>query len=117
MFRILLVLAALGSAGAARAETEYYTGYSQIMRGDYAAAQSMIEKELKAGPRDADLLLNLAFVYTRTGRRAEAAALYRQVLALPDDEMMSNGGTVMSHDLAERGLKRLTVLADCRCGQ
>ncbi len=111
MFRALLVLAALGSAGAVRAETEYFTGYTEIMRGDYAAAQRMIEHQLKTAPNDPDLLLNLAFVYSRTSRPADAVAIYRQVLALPDEDMQANGGTVSAHDLADRGLRRLTTMA------
>jgi len=58
------------------------------------------------------VLLNLAHVYAKTGRTAQAEALYRQVLA-GEDVLMLTGSRqpVGSHQLARKGLERARQMA------
>lgn len=106
--RRLVLTAALMSAGFAVAPATAksdFNGAPEIQRGDYAAAERAIAQELRMWPGDADLLLNLATVYRQTGRASEARALYRSVLARPDDVMdMQSHATQSSHALARAGL-------------
>lgn len=86
-----------------------FNGATQILRGDYASAEKVILQQQRMFPQDADLLLNLARVYSLTGRTSEARATYRAVLARPDDMMdLSNAaGPRSSHAIAGAALQRL----------
>ncbi len=96
----------LVSTGAVQAQD--FAGAGHILRGDLAAAERAIQAEQRLVPRDADLLLNLAFVYARTGRQAEARRLYRQVAAQPDELLdLPARRTVRAHAVAAAGLQRL----------
>ena len=54
------------------------------------------------------MLLNLAAVYGRTGRAAEARMLYQEVLGADDVLMdVSADRSVSAHRIAEAGLRRL----------
>jgi Flp pilus assembly protein TadD len=107
MFRLMTAgVLLLGAATAAQAQD--FAGAAQIMRGDLAGAERAIQAEQRLFPRDADLLLNLAYVYARTGRQAEARQLYRQVAAQPDELLdMPAQRTARAHAVAAMGLQRL----------
>lgn len=79
-----------------------------IEQGDFAGAERILLQELRIHPGRPELLLNLATVYSRTGRQAEARVLYRQVLAQSDVLMdLSADRTAGSHAVAVAGLRRL----------
>lgn len=105
----LLVVTALGTSTAVRAEDD--NGYSQIKQGDYAKAERLLVTQHKLYPGDTDLTINLAAVYARAGRLAEARALYADVLRRPQEVLDRDDGTaVYSHDLARAGVVRLEKL-------
>ncbi|MCP3735467.1 tetratricopeptide repeat protein [Sphingomonas sp. RP10(2022)] len=86
------------------------TGYQAIVAGDFSAAVTRIEAERRIFPDRPELMLNLAVAYAQTGRTADARALYRVVLDRPGVAMdMPNGAVLSSHDVATRGLSRLTT--------
>ena len=104
-FGATLVATALFTASVAVAADDG-NGATQIMRGDYAAAERIILAQEKMFPGDPDLLLNLASVYRHTGRVGEARALYRAVLARPDDvmDLPAQAAPRTAHDIARAGL-------------
>ena len=84
------------------------TGFQAIAAGDYRAAEETLVNERRIFPRRPELMINLAAVYARTGRAAEAASLYRAALSADDVEMaMPNGNVASSRRVAQRGLDRL----------
>jgi hypothetical protein len=89
-----------------------FNGAVQILRGDYAGAERVILVQQRMFPTDPDLMLNLAVAYQKTGRTAEARALYRSVLSRPDEPMDLPGGSApkSSHALANAALGRLDGL-------
>ena len=103
-FGCIAVAAALFGSTAAMADEG--NGAVQIMQGDYASAERIIQAQAKIFPGDPDLLLNLASVYRHTGRASEARALYRAVLARPDELMdMANAAEPRTaHTLAKVAL-------------
>jgi len=99
----LIVLALAGAAAPALAADE--TGYQAIAAGNLAAAERGILAEQKVYGNRPELMLNLAAVYRRTGREADARALYQRVLQRREVAMdMPSGAVVSSHELARRGL-------------
>ena len=115
---VLFVLATLGAvtpALAAPPANTDRTGYTAIAAGDLSTAEQRIVAERKIFPQRPELMLNLASVYHRTGRDAEARALYAAVLERPAVAMDLPSGAVMSsHDLATRALGRQTQLLATR---
>lgn len=100
--------AALIVGGAPAAAAQNWNGAEQIARGDYAAAERIIVREQRLFPRDTDLLINLATVYARTGRTAEARRTYALAAAQPDETLETAGArTVSSRELALTGLRTL----------
>jgi Flp pilus assembly protein TadD len=98
---------ALGTCGGAVASNTD-SGYSEIARGDYTAAELRLSKEQRMFRHEPDLMLNMAYVYAQTGRLAQARALYRSVLTMPDEMLdMPQGSSMASHDLAKAALLRL----------
>ncbi len=86
------------------------TGYQAIAAGDFTVAAKRIEAERRIFPDRPELMLNLAVAYARTGRTSDARALYSEVLQRPEVAMdMPNGAIVSSHDVATRGLSRMTT--------
>lgn len=103
----MALVAALTIASTAAAASEG-NGAPELRRGNYVAAERIITGQLRMWPGDTDLLLNLATVYGRTGRRSEARMLYRSVLARPDDVMDLQSNTSRSaHALAQAGLANI----------
>jgi Flp pilus assembly protein TadD len=82
-------------------------GYSSLMHSDFTTA----EREIRGAKLDASdpaRAINLGIALAKTGRRDEAAQLFRSVLAQADVEMIvADGDTVMSHQVAERALASL----------
>ena len=84
-------------------------GVQAIRNHDWAAAEQQLQQGLEKNPRDLSRQLNLAWVYAQTGRKAEAAALYREILKRDQDRFASLPGanrTSMTV-LATRGLSLL----------
>lgn len=105
---VLFVLVTLGASTPALANlsaTVDRTGYTAIASGDLSAAERRIVAERKIFPQRPELMLNLASVYLRTGREADARALYAAVLERPAVAMdLPSGAVASSHDLASRAL-------------
>ena len=99
----LLVLALAGAAAPAFAADQ--NGYQSIVSGDLASAERAIVAEQRVYPARPELMLNLAAVYRRTGRMAEARTLYMKVLERRPVAMdLPSGAVASSHDLARRAL-------------
>ncbi len=103
-FGFVAVAAALFGSTAALADEG--NGAVQIMKGDYVSAERIIQAQTKMFPGDPDLLLNLASVYRHTGRASEARALYRAVLARPDElmDLPNTSEPRTAHTLAKAAL-------------
>jgi len=105
----LALFAPLAFAAPAMAQNGDRTASAAIEQGDYAGAERTLLQELRIHPGRPELLLNLATVYARTGREAEAKALYRQVLAQNDVKMdLSADRVAGSHAVAMAGLRRIS---------
>lgn len=79
-----------------------------IQSGDYATAERKLLAEQKIFPARPEVLLNLAAVYARTGRHAEARELYNRVLTIDPVAMdVADGQVAASHLVAGRGLRLL----------
>ncbi|MDR6125710.1 tetratricopeptide repeat protein [Sphingomonas sp. SORGH_AS_0438] len=88
------------------------TGYMAIAAGNLKKAEATLSTARQTGNATPEVLLNLAAVYQQTGRTAEARSLYAAVLDSPDVQMdLASGATAGSHQVAQRGLNRLTPLA------
>jgi len=114
MMRLTIAAAALiAFAGAAQAEdggNRY--GYDQITAKNLKAAEQRLLDQQAAEPNEPSVLLNLAYVYKKTGRTAEADALYERVLAQKDVLMaLGNGKPAWSHTLAMKAMGRSTDYA------
>lgn len=84
--------------------------YAQIaiQSGDYELAERKLLAEQKVFPGKPEVLLNLAAIYTKTGRHSEARALYDRVLTLDPVAMdVADGQVAQSHLIASRGLRIL----------
>jgi Flp pilus assembly protein TadD len=100
--------AALAMACATPALAKDRNGYRAIAAGDLPKAERRLQAERRIFPDKPELLLNLAYVYARTGRTSEARALYTRALDVPAVELdMPSGAELTSHQLAERGLMLL----------
>lgn len=99
---------ALIAGGASVASAEAFNGAAQIARGDYAKAERDIVAQRRLYPDSVDLQINLATVYVRTGRTAEARRMYQAVAVQPDEELNLNGRpSAWSHELAAQALREL----------
>ena len=109
-FLASIVLAApLALIPAAQAQTtEQPNAHLAIAAGDYAAAERQLLAEQRIFPARAEVMLNLAAVYAKTGRVAEARAMYHRVLALKPVAMdVADGQVTASHAVAQRGVRLL----------
>ncbi|WP_156679819.1 tetratricopeptide repeat protein [Sphingomonas profundi] len=107
-----LILAPLAGAHAGVIDPVDPDAYAAISNGRYAAAETRLTARVEHGSNDPAVLINLAHLYARDGRGANAAAMYREVLAAPNERMeLADGSPAWSHDLAQRGLRRLTSYA------
>lgn len=98
-------LAALG-ASAALAQTGYAA--NAISAGQLAEAEKILQPANLADARDPARLINIASVYARTQRYAEARAALAQVQALPAEQLeLADGASHSSHAIARAMLGRL----------
>jgi Flp pilus assembly protein TadD len=118
MLRIAFALAAMASATAASAGTPWIAptddpySAAAIRNGRIAHAETRLERAVQKGSAMPEVRLNLAQIYHATGRSSAASGLYREVLAMPDVELvLPNGDVAGSHALAQRGLAREGQLA------
>lgn len=80
------------------------TGYQAIAAGDMALAERKLIAERRIFPQRPELMLNLATVYARTGRPAEARALYDATLSAPAVDLeIADGHVATSHEVARAG--------------
>ncbi len=80
-------------------------GTADLTSAKYDAVVAKLEPIALRDRGNESVLLNLAMAYRHTGRIAEAATLYRRVLALDNAELeTANGETIMSHTIARRSL-------------
>jgi len=81
-------------------------GYRAILNHDWSAAEQQLLAGLEKDPSNVFRQLNLAWVYAQTGRKDEAAMIYRRILMADQDRVAAvpsgEGRSVKS--LAERGL-------------
>ena len=109
------VAAVIAATVAMPASAQERTGYLAIAAGDLSGAQATLERERAMFPQRPELMVNLAAVYARTGRAAEARALYADVLSRDSVALeLGNGDSVSSHDVARRGLARLDTAIAAR---
>lgn len=109
----MVLFGAAFAASAAGAQTQEQTyGFNAIQRHDLTAAEARLVAQRAAEPNEPSVLINLAHVYSKTGRAEQAEALYRQVLA-GDNVLLATASRsgVWSHDLAQRGLERARMMA------
>lgn len=101
-------LALIPAAHAEKLDGPY--AHATIQRGDYAAAERKLLAEARVFPNKPEVLLNLAAIYTKTGRVSEARALYNRVLALQPVAMdVVDGQVAPSHLIAARGIRQIEV--------
>lgn len=86
------------------------TGYRAITSGQYDQAARRLEAERRIHPQRPALMINLAAAYRRTGRAADARALYADALARPAVMLdLPDGRVASSRDLAAAGLAQITT--------
>lgn len=108
VFSAFLVAAAIASPGLAAQEY----GYQQIAEGKLLLAENQLEAARVAEPNEPSVMINLAAIYTRTGRADRAQSMYAQVLASENVQMeMGDRRPAWSHDIARRGLQRSVMAA------
>jgi len=105
----ILGIAAIVTVGVALpAAAQESPGYRAIAVGDLGAAEQTLVAERRIFPGRPELMLNLAAVYAKTGREAQARVLYDAVIASdPVDLELSNGAVLASHAVARAGLSKL----------
>ncbi len=85
-------------------------GYEAIKNHDWSTAEQQLKAGLQQEPGNMSAQLNLAWVYAQTGRKDEAAALYRDILRRDQDRVATlsrnNNGPSMEA-MARRGLAML----------
>jgi len=80
--------------------------YRAILNHDWGTAERQLLAGLEKDPTNVFRQLNLAWVYAQTGRKDEAAVIYRRILMSDQDQVAAvrsgEGRSVKA--LAERGL-------------
>jgi hypothetical protein len=81
--------------------------YRAILNRDWATAEQQLLVGLQKDPTNVFRQLNLAWVYAQTGRRDEAAMIYRRILMAEQDQVAAvrSGEARSVKALAERGLR------------
>ena len=102
----------------AKAEIGYAPGslgFAAITDGDWSRAEAQLNKRIGVSEDDPARLLNLAHVYLKTGREADAIRLYQQVAEAEDSDLVLADGTrVSARAVARRMLSRKTSYAALR---
>ena len=105
MRKMMLIGAVVACAVALPATAKDRSGYVSIAAGSLSEAERTLNAERAIFPDRPELMLNLAAVYRRTGRTAEARTLYMRVLERRPIAMdLPSGAVASSHDLARRAL-------------
>jgi Flp pilus assembly protein TadD len=90
------------------ASAEDDVAFNAIRDHNWSLAEQTLLAGLEKSPNNMFNQLNLAWVYAQTGRKAEAAAIYRNILKRDGDRFASTPRAGMSVTLlAERGLALL----------
>lgn len=112
---LLAIAAAATAAGTANAQQreigypEGSLGVQAILNADYAVAERQLD-DFRVYKGDPGRLINLGFVFMKTGRTQEAAKHFEQVLEEENvDLIVADGRTMDSHDIARRALSQLQV--------
>ena len=107
-FGIASAAAALFMALPQIAAAEDDVALSALRSQNWPVAEQQLLAGLEKNPSDVFSQLNLAWVYAQTGRKAEAAAIYRNIVKRDGDRFASTprAGTSVTL-LAERGLALL----------
>lgn len=99
-----------GAAAAQQREIGYpkgSLGVEAILNADYAAAERQLD-DFRVYKDDPGRLINLGFVFMKTGRTQDAARHFEQVLEQDNvDMIVADGRTMYSHDIARRALSQL----------
>ncbi|MFD1787247.1 tetratricopeptide repeat protein [Sphingomonas floccifaciens] len=107
-FALAAVAAAIVATPAMAQDGAVRVAHAAIVGGDYSKAERVLLAERQIYPGSAEVLVNLAAVYTATGRPMQAATLYRQLL---DREAVlldrNDASVVSSHQIAQAGLSRI----------
>jgi len=107
-----VALAALGST-ASLAQTGGATGSyaaAAITSGQLTQAERILKPESLTDANDPARLINIATVYSRTQRYAEARAALQRVQTLPAEHLeLADGSSYSSHVLANAMLGRLNT--------
>jgi len=104
----LLVVASLPVSAVADPVDNYAAQPIKAAKFDIAMAK--LERVVRADALDETALLNLALVYRHKGRSADAAKLYRRVLAHENVRLDTvEGKSVWAHDVARAGLSSTTT--------
>lgn len=84
-------------------------GAQAIDQGDFTKAEAQLRADLAANPQDPHLMLNLAYVLSKTGREAEARTLYQQVMRSDTSEMavLQNGRASRVQSVARVALEKM----------
>lgn len=101
-------LFAAAPATAQQAELGYpegSLGVQAIMSEDFAEAERRLD-DFRVYKRDPGRLINLGFVFAKTGRTDAAMRLFEQVLEEESVELiLADGRTMSSHDIARTALR------------
>jgi len=110
MTKLLLAAVMLAGGAAAPAMAQNLYGAQSLVAGRDDVARTIIQARLEAEPNEPSALLNAALLSRRAGRIAESQAFYAQVLSVEDVALdVADGRTLMSHDIARRGLAATQV--------
>jgi hypothetical protein len=103
----LLALPTVAIATSPAAPPADDVAYRAILNRDWGTAERQLLVGLDKDPTNVFRQLNLAWVYAQTGRKEEAAMIYRRILMAEQDQVAAvrsgEGRSVKA--LAERGLR------------
>lgn len=107
----LCVVAAGAPAQAQQYEIGYPKGslaYEDLVSLDYASAERRLRHDMRVPADDPAKLINYGRVLAKTGRTAEAAALFQRALGADEIELiLADGNVVSSREAARRALRSL----------
>ena len=77
-----------------------------IVNGEYSKAEQKLLEVLQNKPNDPYALLNLAFVYQKSGQNAKAREVYQRILEQPQNPhaQLASGKAQRVKTIAERGI-------------
>lgn len=115
MIRLVVAAVALLAPASAMAWPEAVIadpyGARSIVNNDVGSLQPRLAAAVAKGDRKPEVLLNLGAIYARQNNPSAAREMFRMVLDQPNVDMATLNGTAWSHDLAQRGLARVSQIA------